>query len=50
MNQNVSLLLSVALVVTMWSPMTGTVFGQSGGDVEVNDLRTEYANNPSALT
>ena len=49
MNQNVSLLLSVALVVTMWSPMTGTVFGQSGGDVEVNDLRTEYANNPLGI-
>lgn len=44
-----SLLLSVALVATMWLPMTDTVFGQADGNIEITDLRTEYTDNPLGI-
>ena len=49
MRQAISLLLSVALIVTMWLPMTSTAFGQSDSDMEATHLRTEYANNPLGI-
>ena len=49
MKKATSLLLSVALIVTLWLPMSNTVFGESNGNIAVFDLQTEYADNPLGI-